>query len=70
MTALDKAIEIVGSQTSLASKLGVSPQAVQQWVIKKKPPASRVLQIEKAVNGEVTRSELRPDLYPPDALSA
>ena len=61
-TAIEKAIQIVGSQQKLADELGVRKQAVTKW--RKRVPAERVLGIEDATGGEVTRHELRPDLYP------
>lgn len=61
-TPLDRAIKIVGSATELANQIGVKKQAVTKW--RRRVPAERVLSIELATNGEVTRHELRPDLYP------
>lgn len=67
MKALDKAINEVGGQSALAAALklpGKNPRmTVQQWK-KRGVPAARVLQIERATKGKVTRHELRPDLYP------
>lgn len=65
MTPIQKVILILGSQTKLAKKIGVSPQSVHQWVEQGKPPGNRVLEIESLVNKEVSRYELRPDFYPP-----
>ncbi len=65
MTGIDKAIKALkGNQSELARKIGVTPQAVQQWSKSGKVPAERVLDIEAATGGKVTRHELRPDLYP------
>jgi DNA-binding transcriptional regulator YdaS (Cro superfamily) len=64
MNAIEKVVSILGSQTALAKKLNVAPQAVGQWVASGKPPAGRVLEIERLVEGEVTRYSLRPDYYP------
>lgn len=67
LQALKKAIKLTGGQACLARKCGVRPQTVHCWVKRfKRAPTERVLQIEKIVNGEVTRHELRPDFYPPD----
>lgn len=67
-TTIERAVEILGGQSRAAALLGVSPQAVYLWVRqshKGKPvPAERVLEIERATNRQVTRHELRPDLYP------
>ncbi|NKJ03454.1 Cro/CI family transcriptional regulator [Rhizobium sp. SG741] len=60
--ALKLAIEKSGGRVELARKLGIRPQAISQWT---QAPYFRVLQIEK-ISG-VDRSDLRPDLYPPEA---
>lgn len=59
--ALKQAIDTAGSQTSLARLLNISPQRVQSWT-KKRLPAEWVIRVEKETG--VSRSELRPDLYP------
>jgi len=41
--------------------LGVSSQAISQW---NRCPAERVLAVEAASEGAVSRHELRPDIYP------
>lgn len=51
------------TQTELAGKLGLTQGAISQW-LRKRVPADRVLAIERATGGLVTRHELRPDLYP------
>lgn len=63
MTALQKAVDVVGSQAALARAIGKKQQHVQYW-LKTKVPGEYVIQIEKATEGQVTRHELRPDLYP------
>lgn len=55
------AIDAVGGVAKLAELISVSSQAISQWT---RVPAERVLQIERATGGRVTRHELRPDLYP------
>ena len=67
ISPLELAINICDTQSGLAKKVGVTPQAVQQWLAAGVVPAKRVLQIETATEGRVTRGELRPDLYPPEA---
>lgn len=68
-TAIERACRILGGQTELAAKTGVTPQAVNQWVRSGKAPAERVLAIESATADpkskapRVTRYELRPDVY-------
>lgn len=63
--ALRRAVNMVGGQSALARLLGVKQQHVYYW-LKKSVPARRVLAIERATEGQVTRHELRPDLYPID----
>lgn len=62
--AIQKAVAIAGGQSSLARKLNIRPQAVQKWCSSGVVPANRVIDVEKAVLGAVSRGELRPDLYP------
>lgn len=57
--ALLEAIRKAGSVGKLAALIGVTSQAVSQW---KKPPATRVLDIERETG--VRRYDLRPDIYP------
>jgi len=59
---IERAIDAAGGQTKLADHCQVSPQAVQQWIING-VPANRASCVEKATDGAVTRSELRPDLF-------
>lgn len=64
--ALEQALSLVGGLTALAVLLGITPQAISQW---RRVPATRVLAVERATGGAVTRYELRPDLYPPREAS-
>ena len=61
MTALDRAIKIVGNRSALARSLGITPWAVAKWD-RNCPPQSRCLDIEQATGGQVTAEELRPDV--------
>lgn len=58
-TPLDRAIKAAGGLTGLAASLNITKQAVAQWI---EVPPLRVLEVER-ISG-VSRSELRPDLYP------
>ncbi|MBB0023657.1 Cro/CI family transcriptional regulator [Ralstonia pickettii] len=62
-TAIQKAAQAAGGQSALARKIGCTPQAVQRWCKTGFVPADRVVAVEQAVDGAVSRSELRPDLY-------
>jgi len=57
---LKRIIQSVGGMRPLARSLGISPQAVAQW---RHVPAKHVLAIETIINAEVTRYEMRPDIY-------
>lgn len=63
-SAIQKAVEAVGSQSELARRVGVTPQRVGQWVKCGRVPAEQVLKIEFACAATVSRFELRPDIYP------
>jgi DNA-binding transcriptional regulator YdaS (Cro superfamily) len=53
------------TQTELAEKLGVSQGLVSQWVNGDTAiTAEKAIAIEVATEGAVTRSDLRPDLWP------
>lgn len=65
MKAIDRAIKKAGGPSALARKLDVSPQAVCNWSERGVPP-ERVIDVETAVDGEVTRYELRPDIFGKD----
>ncbi len=56
-----RAADLVGGVPALADMLGVKRQTFYQW---QRVPAERVLQIETATQGKLTRHEMRPDLYP------
>jgi DNA-binding transcriptional regulator YdaS (Cro superfamily) len=64
-TPIGRAVKEVGSQSALARAIGVSPQAVQQWLEANRVPAERVLAVESATDGKVTRHDLRPDVFGP-----
>jgi DNA-binding transcriptional regulator YdaS (Cro superfamily) len=61
--ALLHAVDILGGQTATAKTMNVTQQAVQYWCKRGRVPALQTLKLE-AVSG-VSRSKLRPDLYPP-----
>lgn len=53
------------TQGQFAEQLGVSQGLVWQWITgRQRITAERASQIEQSTGGAVTRSELRPDLYP------
>lgn len=64
-TPFERLIDHFGTQSALAKAIGVSEYAVTKWKRNQIPPL-RVIEIERACNGVVTRYDLRPDLYPRD----
>lgn len=65
LQALQKSISLIGGQAELARQVGVRPQTVHVWLKKfGQVPTKHVLKIEKILNGVVSRSDLRPDIYP------
>jgi DNA-binding transcriptional regulator YdaS (Cro superfamily) len=61
--AIKTACKEVGGQSRLADLVGVSPQAVSQWLTGRRPiPAERCPLIERATHGAVRCEDLRPDV--------
>lgn len=68
MTPIQKAVEIAGGQASLARSISVSASFVNQLVLGKRPvPPTLCLPIEQAVEGKITRAQLRPDVFGTEA---
>ena len=65
MDPLDKSIEISGSITLLASRIGVVPSTISNWRARGcKIPPEHCVSIEQITDGVVTRKELRPSDWP------
>ena len=66
MTPLQRAIEICGSQSELARRIGgkVKPGHIHYW-LKNSVSAEACVGIERATHGAVSRHDLRPDLFGP-----
>jgi DNA-binding transcriptional regulator YdaS (Cro superfamily) len=57
-------------QAELARRIDVTPGMVWQWLHgERRVAAEQVLKIEQATDGNVSRHELRPDLYPRDSAA-
>ncbi len=56
------------SKAELARQLGITPMAVSQWR-NRDIPAKYVLKIEALTKGQISRYEMRPDLYPIERVS-
>lgn len=63
MNAVTKAIDLVGL-SELSKRCRVTYQAIRKWEAGR-PPAERCLAIERATGGQVTRYDLRPDVFGP-----
>ncbi|HFL7942321.1 helix-turn-helix domain-containing protein [Pseudomonas putida] len=62
---IDEVVRLAGGQAELARRCNTSQPRIWQCVHRnKKVPADLVIPLEKAVGGQVTRHQLRPDLYP------
>ncbi len=67
--ALQKAVEIIGSQHKLARLCGVSSTAVWKWLqSSKRVPPTYVLRVEAATG--ISRHLLNPEIYPIENHSA
>jgi DNA-binding transcriptional regulator YdaS (Cro superfamily) len=69
--ALRQAKVILGSQAAVARIVGVEQPSVHYILAKaEKVPAEWCIPIEKATDGQITRHQLRPDLYPQESQEA
>jgi len=57
---IEKAAAIAGCVANLAQKCGVTPQAVYKWIAQGYPPSERCVEVESAVQGQVSRFDLLP----------
>ena len=66
-TALQRAIEFAGGQKPLAEAIGTTQSQVWYWLnrAKRGAPGEFAQKIEAAVDGKVTRHDLRPDIFGP-----
>ncbi|MEL0623848.1 YdaS family helix-turn-helix protein [Marinomonas arenicola] len=62
MTAIEKAVDLIGSQTALAKTLDVTQAHVWNWLrIHKRAPAKYIRKIAEATNGEISVNDLLKD---------
>ena len=62
LNVVDHVIGVYGGASALARRLGVTRNAINCWKLKKRVPASRVIELERLTG--VSRHLIRPDLYP------
>lgn len=55
---IDQLMRYFGSQANLAAELGISPNTVNNWIVREKIPWQRQLEIE-----QITEGKLRADSY-------
>ena len=60
MSVIPRVIKQAGGAKKLATSLGISRQAVEQWRV---VPPERVLSVERITG--ISRHELRPDIFGP-----
>ncbi len=63
IAALDEACRLMGSQDALARQLTIKSPSISGWRDRGKVPAERCLAIEQATAGQITRQDLRPDVF-------
>ena len=65
---LERAVTLAGGQTRLAEKMGVTQQRV--WFVMnraKRVSAEMAIAIERATDRQISKHELRPDIFPKEA---
>lgn len=60
---IKQAIEAKGSQKSLADACGVSQVSVHKWLHGATLKPEHAISVEQATEGQVTRQQLRPDIF-------
>jgi DNA-binding transcriptional regulator YdaS (Cro superfamily) len=64
---LQLTLKIMGGVNRIAALLGIAHPSVSKW---NHVPSKRVLQIERIAEGKLTRTQMRPDLYPDERAAA
>ncbi|MDN7144132.1 helix-turn-helix domain-containing protein [Pseudomonas sp. JQ170] len=68
---VDAVVRLAGGQAELARRCNTSQPRIWQCVHRnQRVPADLVIPFEKAVGAQVTRHQLRPDLYPEEDASS
>jgi DNA-binding transcriptional regulator YdaS (Cro superfamily) len=67
---IQRAIDLAGGQTALAGLCGVKQPSVANWLRRNNVSAKMAIAIERAMRGQITREQLRPDIFcePPAPL--
>ena len=64
LNALKRAIRLAGGQQALAYSIGSSQSTVSTWIKRGRIGANYALKVDRALDGQVSAHDLRPDLYP------
>ncbi|MNJ71009.1 hypothetical protein D3C77_675080 [compost metagenome] len=68
---VEMVVRLAGGQAELARRCNTSQPRIWQCVHRnQRVPADLVIPFERAVDGQVTRHQLRPDLYPDEGSTA
>lgn len=70
MNAIQRAVQLLQTQTALAKACGQHPQAVSRWLRTGRVPSHHCKAIEEATGGRVTCHDLRPDVFAAPAKHA
>ena len=65
-----EAVAAAGGLQAVSVHCRVSYQAIQKWIRSRRVPAGRVIDLERACKAKFTRYQLRPDIYPKEAIAA
>lgn len=68
--ALEKAIGLAGSEEKLGELIGYSQPAVNKAKKRGRASAEMAAKIDAALAPQITKSDLRPDLWPPEQSEA
>lgn len=63
MEPLIQAVALAGGQAALARRIGKTQAQVAQWLRRGRVGPTACIAIETAVGGQVTRYQLRPDVF-------
>ncbi|SDG35191.1 transcriptional regulator [Pelagibacterium luteolum] len=64
-TLISRAVRYHGSQSKLAAKVGCSQQQIAYLLKAKSITAEMAMRIDAATEGEVSKHQLRPDIFGP-----
>lgn len=69
-THIKRAVEIAGSQKKLATAIGCSPNAIIEARKRGQVSWKMALRIDELSNGEISKHDLRPDVFGPHPQAA